>query len=63
MNFVSGEDAAKKVVTAIEAEGSKAIAVKADVSKEAEVRLIAVMAGLATVIVALSSPLAAAKQR
>jgi len=38
VNFVAGEDAAKKVVTAIEAEGSKAIAIKADVSKEAEVQ-------------------------
>jgi glucose 1-dehydrogenase len=28
VNFVAGEDAAKKVVAAIEAEGSKAIAVK-----------------------------------
>lgn len=36
VNFVAGEAAAKKVVMAIEAEGSKAIAVKADVSKEAE---------------------------
>ena len=38
VNFVAAEDAAKKVVTAIEAEGSKAIAVKGDVSKEAEVQ-------------------------
>jgi glucose 1-dehydrogenase len=38
VNFVAGEDAAKKVVAAIEAEGSKAIAVKGDVSKEAEVQ-------------------------
>jgi glucose 1-dehydrogenase len=37
VNWVVGEPAALEVVAAIEAEGAKAIAVKADVSKEAEV--------------------------
>lgn len=37
VNYVSGPDAAAEVVSAIEAEGSRAIAVKADVSNETDV--------------------------
>src|SRR5262249_51351771 len=38
VNFVTAEDATKEVIAEIEAAGVKAIAVKADVSKEAEVQ-------------------------
>ncbi len=37
VNYVVNEEAAQKVVEAIEAEGGKGLAIKADVSKEAEV--------------------------
>jgi glucose 1-dehydrogenase len=37
VNYVTAEDAAKEVVATIEAAGARAIAIKADVSKEAEV--------------------------
>jgi len=37
VNYVTNPDAAQKVVAAIEAEGTRGLAIKADVSKEAEV--------------------------